>query len=1088
MDILNKAINIKNNVFSILQEINKITSDIELLKKQTLSEDPFSKEETVLNNYINKVRTYKKVAESNGGNTPTVTTSTFFKKSVHNTDSELNRQEYELQLLHAGFDICNYGTDLQKKSDAAKWRNLFIASEVQEKIILNKLNQLKAARNSKYKSSIETNNKALNELYDKKSKSTDTLASFINSPNLAFLKLEADHLSYTYNKAISPLPPINGQNVFYIGDISIPFAPNTEYFQNLSELSDDVINNLYSGISIPFGYYFNPGTFLAFEYNHATQNTILGGIQKIILNILRAHENYDELPEIHFIDPDAQSTTNLGELKVLTEGENPIIEKPPTSREAISARINQLRSYSQESYSKDRFIIIHNITSSNYDLNCLNVICSNAAECGMRIIITYDSSHRSNLPSFTASANKIQIENDNYNIITNSGSFSFTWYNASYKVPKSLLLLQEERMQQKKQGNHFFNRVRIKNTRSKKGHRELVNIPYGINENQELVCLDFEKSNFATFICGASRSGKSNLLQVLLTSIFTNYHPDDIEVWLIDFKMTEFSRYIKHPAPHIRYLILDDSPDIVCDIVDRLTEILKKRQNIFKGRWKKLDEVPIDHYMPTMFILIDEFSVMSEVIANADGDYRAKMQMLLAKGAALGMRFIFSSQGFTSGTACLNDFSKKQIQQRIAMKTEVDEIKQTLDLRNASDKDSQLMNELPVYYALQRIPQTASGDHLLNVQILNISDDNMEEQQLEKIDYMNSLYIPVINTYIKDDPSFYLDKQWLYIDGTSYLSFYKMIPEMDKFLSENIYELSSYDETALFLGEPRKLISLSPIYLSNNYCENMLLISPDNEEDPAASIFISMFYMLEKQGHEAEVWSAPKNKLFKKLTKIKDDLSYSEGLEEICQRIQNIRKAIEQRTIHKKFFVLLGFDVLMSEMQFLQSDKSDKSDSSDSYQSHEDFYEMIMNYCDPDIELDDTFINNNEISNISEQNALIYNACDDIKYILTNGPKLGYHFIMQFSNQYSFSQIKMNPDLFRHKIFFKISESDASEFYISRPNQLTIAKLPSHNFRYTNGLESLTFRPYLHKGLKWDGWIVLDDGNVDIERVEEYLL
>lgn len=1075
MDVLHEAIKIKNDVFSILQKIHGIALKIKSLKEQALPNESFSKEEKDLNEYIKKIRTYKRVAESNGGNIPIMT-----------SPSEFNRQKYERQLRSFSFDISEYGKDLQRKSDAAKWRNLFIASEVQEIIVNKKINQLKAERDLKYQSLKAANNNKLSILYDEKNELTEKLTNYIKALDSSFFKNEADNLKSQFNNMLNPLPPINEQNEIYIGEISIPFASNPAYFQDLTELSDNVINCIYSGISTPFSYSFKSGTFLAFEYNHVTKNAMFGGIQKIILNILRAHEYNDELLEIHFIDPDAQSATNLGELKVLTEGENPIIEKPPTSREAISARINQLRSYSQESYSKDRFLIFHNITSSNYDLNCLNVICSNAAECGMRIIITYDSSYRNNLPSFAASANKIQIENDNYNITTDSGCFPFTWYNASYKVPESLLLLQEQRMQQKQQGNHFFKRVRIKNTTSEKGHRELVDIPYGINENQKLVCLDFEKSNFATFICGASRSGKSNLLQVLLTSIFTNYHPDDVEVWLVDFKMTEFSRYIKHPAPHIRYLILDDSPDIVCDIVDRLTEILKKRQNIFKGRWKKLDEVPIDYYMPTMFILIDEFSVMSEVIANADGDYKAKMQMLLAKGAALGMRFIFSSQGFTSGTACLNDFSKKQIQQRIAMKTEVDEIKQTLDLRNASDKDTQLMNELPVYYALQRIPQKSSGDHLLNVQILNISDDNMEEQQLEKIDYMNSLYIPVINTYIKDDSSFYLDKQWLYIDGTSYLSFYKMIPKMEEFLLENTYELSSYDETVLFLGEPRKLISLSPIYLSNNYCENMLMISPDNEEDPAASIIMSMFYMLEKQGHETEVWSATKNKLFKKLTKIKDDLSYSEGLEEICQRIQNIRKAIEQRKIQKKFFVLLGFDVIMSEMQFLQSKISDSSDYN---KSLEEFTANVLEMCDPDYEIkDDDFIVGNVKNIISEQDSLVYNACEDIKYILINGPKLGYHFVLQFANQYSFSKIKINPDMFRHKIFFQISESEASEFYISRANQMAIAKLSQHSFRYTNGLQSLTFRPYLHKGLKWDGWIVLDDGNVDIERVEEYLL
>ena len=65
-----------------------------------------------------------------------------------------------------------------------------------------------------------------------------------------------------------------------------------------------------------------------------------------------------------------------------------------------------------------------------------------------------------------------------------------------------------------------------------------------MDANGNILSLDFENSNFATFICGASRSGKSTLLHTIITGLIKNNHPDDIEMWLIDFKMTEFSRYI----------------------------------------------------------------------------------------------------------------------------------------------------------------------------------------------------------------------------------------------------------------------------------------------------------------------------------------------------------------------------------------------------------------------------------------------------------------------------------------------------------------------------------------------------------------
>ncbi len=41
-----------------------------------------------------------------------------------------------------------------------------------------------------------------------------------------------------------------------------------------------------------------------------------------------------------------------------------------------------------------------------------------------------------------------------------------------------------------------------------------------------------------------------------------------------------------------------------------------------------------------------------------------------------------------------------------------------------------------------------------------------------------------------------------------------------------------------------------------------------------------------------------------------------------------------------------------------------------------------------------------------------------------------------------------------------------------------VSELSGHSFRYTNGVESVTFRPYLHEGLSWDGWQMGDAGAV----------
>lgn len=48
-----------------------------------------------------------------------------------------------------------------------------------------------------------------------------------------------------------------------------------------------------------------------------------------------------------------------------------------------------------------------------------------------------------------------------------------------------------------------------------------------------------------------------------IAGLIRNYHPDNVELWLADFKQLEFKRYIKHLPPHVKYVLLDESTELV---------------------------------------------------------------------------------------------------------------------------------------------------------------------------------------------------------------------------------------------------------------------------------------------------------------------------------------------------------------------------------------------------------------------------------------------------------------------------------------------------------------------------------------------
>jgi hypothetical protein len=85
------------------------------------------------------------------------------------------------------------------------------------------------------------------------------------------------------------------------------------------------------------------------------------------------------------------------------------------------------------------------------------------------------------------------------------------------------------------------------------------------------------------------------LLHTIITGLLRQYHPDDVELWLADFKMGEFSQYINPMPPHIKYILLDESAELVYDFVELLTKELLRRKQYFSlhPELKKLEAVRI---------------------------------------------------------------------------------------------------------------------------------------------------------------------------------------------------------------------------------------------------------------------------------------------------------------------------------------------------------------------------------------------------------------------------------------------------------------------------------------------------------------
>lgn len=142
-----------------------------------------------------------------------------------------------------------------------------------------------------------------------------------------------------------------------------------------------------------------------------------------------------------------------------------------------------------------------------------------------------------------------------------------------------------------------------------------INITVGLDiEDKHPVTLRFNSGDYIhAFILGQSGSGKSVLLNNIISSAITKYSPEDLLLYLMDFKGVEFNRY--QGVKHVKALLTDNSdPQITLEVLRELKEENKKRVKL----WQQEGVNNIDGYnrkhledrLPQILFIADECQIM----------------------------------------------------------------------------------------------------------------------------------------------------------------------------------------------------------------------------------------------------------------------------------------------------------------------------------------------------------------------------------------------------------------------------------------------------------------------------------------------
>lgn len=182
-----------------------------------------------------------------------------------------------------------------------------------------------------------------------------------------------------------------------------------------------------------------------------------------------------------------------------------------------------------------------------------------------------------------------------------------------------------------------------------------MSVTIGIDvETKEEVAVRFNSKDYLhSFILGQSGSGKSVLLNNIITSAINKYAPKDLMLYLMDFKGVEFNKY--KGIKHAKAVLVDNSdPQMTIEILRELKEENRKRVKL----WQAEGVANIDGYnkkhpdarMQQILFVADECQVMFSKSDGSSNGYRIQREIadivniIATQGRSQGIHMLLATQ------------------------------------------------------------------------------------------------------------------------------------------------------------------------------------------------------------------------------------------------------------------------------------------------------------------------------------------------------------------------------------------------------------------------------------------------------------
>ena len=310
-------------------------------------------------------------------------------------------------------------------------------------------------------------------------------------------------------------------------------------------------------------------------------------------------------------------------------------------------------------------LVIYDFPSGfeNRSMKLLESILENGPRCGIYAVICYDPSIK--MSRYDANDEQIEMMKKCCQVITaKAGVLSLRPFDLRVEGLAPVSAMAQERFTQRyAETAQKINRTGIMiddvldAAMFARNSVPQVEIPIGIGDGGRVVEIEIggSGSSHHLLIGGGTGGGKSTLMHTIIMSTMLHYRPEDISLYLLDFKGgVEFKIYDTYRLPHIRLLAVDAMQEFGASILEHIIVELNERSELCKKtvpqstglvsyRANKTEDMPD---MPRILLIMDEFQILYNDATNRRVAHRCAQltKRIVTEGRAYGIHLIMATQ------------------------------------------------------------------------------------------------------------------------------------------------------------------------------------------------------------------------------------------------------------------------------------------------------------------------------------------------------------------------------------------------------------------------------------------------------------